>query len=127
MARKNGPDTKGKLGEQSLRVPGERIVDDTREFVNMLTLTRKFAESSIGIELLKLFDVVPENIDVIFDNEGLLRTFIQAVRSADKRDMLGGAFYFFKLLAIKNPELYRECLSDDDFDSSLKEVLRSAN
>jgi hypothetical protein len=127
MFRRNDLEGKDRTGEHVRKTHRERIADDTRELVNMLTLTKQFAESSVGAGLLQLFGLRPENIDVIFDNEGFLRTCIRIMSEADKKDMLGGAFYFFRLLAIKNPELYRECLKGDDCDSGLKKILRNVN
>jgi hypothetical protein len=129
MARKLNPESKGeKTKEQSRKKPAAEIaVDKTREGMEILLLMAEFSESTIGAEFLQTYELDPDNFESIFEDEGTLYGFVATLGAAPHKDMIEGAVPFFKLLAIKNPTFYQECLSDPDFESELKKRLGIAD
>jgi hypothetical protein len=99
----------------------------TREHMNIIFLVTEFASSDIGIELMEANYIKPEDIYSIFADESILEDFIFQLGHQTESYMLEGAIPFFRLLAIKKPELYRESMQDADFNDELRKMLRAVN
>ena len=125
MNRKSNPESKGETGGR--KPAKEKLADKTRESMNILLLMAEFAESAIGQECLATYGLNPENIESICNDDSILYPIAALLGAIDEPDMIEGAVPFFRLLAIKNPKFYQECLGDSNFNDELRKRLKAIN